>query len=107
MMEGTNQHNGTIQRADFRLIHPALRWSYQITAKKTPINHEEKKGYLTRNIRTRLLWKELGHLMNDRDHSRKVKDNSEDKIRYITSNFKNRRLQILQDPTNSAPRKAK
>jgi len=45
--------------------------------------------------------------MNDRDHNRKVKDNSEDKIRYITSDFKNRRLQILQDPTNSAPRKAK
>ena len=30
--------------------------------------------------------------MNDRDHNRKVKDNSEDKIRYITS----RRLQILK-----------
>ena len=49
--------------------------------------------------------KELGNLMNNRDHNRKVKDNSEDKIRYITSDFKNRRLQILQDPTNSAPRK--
>ena len=26
--------------------------------------------------------------MNDRDHNRKVKDNSEDKIHYITSDFK-------------------
>ena len=68
---------------------------------------EERKKYLARNKRTRLFRKELGNLMNDRDHSRKVKDNSEDKIRSITSDFKNRRLQILQDPMNSVPRKAK
>ena len=53
------------------------------------------------------LREKLGNLMNDRDHSRKVKDNSEDKILSITSGFKNRRLQILQDPTNSVSRKAK
>ena len=70
-------------------------------------SQEERKGYLARNKVTRLFKKELGNLMNDRDHSRKVKDNSEDKIRYITSDFKNRRLQILQDPMNSVPRKAK
>ena len=34
--------------------------------------------------------------MDNGDHNRKVKDNSEDKIRYITSDFKNRRLQILK-----------
>ena len=71
--------------------------------KNNSSNQEERKGYLTRNKGTRLFKKELGNLMNDRDHSRKVKDNSKDKIRYITSNFKNRRLQILQDPTNLAP----
>ena len=107
MMEGTNPHNGTIQRADFRLIHPALRQSYQITAKKQPINYEEKKGYLTRNIRTRFVRKELGNIMNNQGYSRKISDNSGDKILSITSDFKNRRLQILQDPTYSVPQKAK
>ena len=75
--------------------------------KKQPINHVEKKGYLTRNIRTQFLWKELGNLMNNQDYSRKINDNSEDKILSITSNLKNIRLQILQDPTNSVPQKAK
>ena len=75
--------------------------------KKQLVNHEEKKGYLTRNIRTRFLQKELGNLMNNQDHIRKINDNSEGKILSITSNFKNRRLQILQDPTNSIPRKVK
>ena len=46
------------------------------------------KGYLTRNIRTRFLWKELGNLMNNQDYSRKMNDNSEDKILSITSGFK-------------------
>jgi hypothetical protein len=59
------------------------------------------KGYLTRNIRTRFLRKELENLMNNQDYSRKINDNSEDKILSITSDFKNRRLQILQDPMNS------
>ena len=45
--------------------------------------------------------------MNNQDYSRKINDNSEDKILSITSDFKNRRLQILQHPTNSVPRKAK
>ena len=75
--------------------------------KKQPVNHEEKKGYLTRNIRTRFLRKELGNIMNNQNYSRKVNNNSEDKILSITSDFKNRRLQILQDPTYSVPRKAK
>ena len=75
--------------------------------KKQPVNHEEKKGYLTRNIRTRFLWKELGNLMNNRNYSRKINDNSEDKILSITSDFKNRRLQILQDPMDLVPWKAK
>ena len=75
--------------------------------KNNSSNQEERKGYLARYKVTRLFKKELGNLMNDRDHSREVKDNSEDKICFITSDFKNRRLQILQDPTNSVPRKAK
>ena len=45
--------------------------------------------------------------MNNQDYNRKINDNSEDKILSIASDFKNRRLQILQDPTNSVPRKAK
>ena len=45
--------------------------------------------------------------MNNQDHNRKINDNSEDKILSITSDFKNRRLQILQDPTNLVPRKEK
>ena len=63
------------------------------------------KGYLTRNKRTQLLQKELGSLMNNQDYNRKMNDNSEDKILSITSGFK--KIHILQDPTNSAPRKAK
>ena len=35
MTDGTNPHNGTVQRADFRLIHPAPRRSYHITTKRT------------------------------------------------------------------------
>ena len=67
-----------------------------------PVNHEEMKGYLTRNIRTRFLRKELGNLMNNQDYSRKINDNSEDKILSIINGFKkNTRLHILQDPTNS------
>ena len=53
-----------------------------------PVNHEEMKGYLTRNKRTQLLQKELGSLMNNQDYSRKMNDNSEDKILSITSGFK-------------------
>ena len=69
---------------------------YKNNSSKQEERAEERKGYLTRNKRTRLFKKELGNLMNNRDHNRKVKDNSEDKIRYITSDFKNRRLQILK-----------
>ena len=75
--------------------------------KKQPVNHEEKKGYLTRNVRTQFLRKELENLMNNQDYSRKINDNSEYNVLFITSDFKNRRLQILQDPTYSVPRKAK
>ena len=55
---------------------------------KEPINHEAMKGYLTRNIRTRFLHKELGNLINNQDFSRKKNDNSEDKILSITNGFK-------------------
>ena len=81
--EGTNPHNSTNQRADFRLIRPAPRQGYQIATRTTRqtkkkerrkegLPHKEQKepGYLK---------KELGNLMNNRDHNRKVKDNSEDK----------------------------
>ena len=42
MTEGTNPHNGTIQRADFRLIHLALMRSHQITARTT--HPQRRKG---------------------------------------------------------------
>ena len=100
------QTNGQISDLSVQHHGRVIR-SLQEQLVKTRRKKEERKGYLTRNKRTRLFKKELGNLMNDRDHNRKVKDNSEDKIRYITSDFKNRRLQILQDPTNSAPRKAR
>jgi len=35
MMDGSNLHNGTVQRADFRLIHPAPRQSYHIATKRS------------------------------------------------------------------------
>ena len=35
MMDGTLLHKGTIQRADFRLIHPAPWQSYHIATKRT------------------------------------------------------------------------
>jgi len=82
------QHHGRV----FRLLQ------------EQPVNHEETKGHLARNKRTRLLKKELGSLMNNQDYSRKMNDNSEDKILSITNGFKNRRLHILQDPMNSALR---
>ena len=42
MMDGTLLHKGTVQRADFRLIHPAPRQSYHIATKRI-INHEATK----------------------------------------------------------------
>ena len=35
MTEGINLYNGTVQRADFGLIHPAERQSYHIATKRT------------------------------------------------------------------------
>ena len=35
MTDSTNPHNGTVQWADFRLIHPAKRQSYHIAVKRT------------------------------------------------------------------------
>ena len=35
MTDGTLLHNGTVQQADFRLIHPAPRQSYHIATKRT------------------------------------------------------------------------
>ena len=35
MTDSTLLHNGTVQRVDFRLIHPAQRYSYHITTKRT------------------------------------------------------------------------
>ena len=54
---------------------------------KELISHKAKKGYLTRNIRTRFLQKELGNLINNQDCCRKKNDNSEDKILSITNGF--------------------
>ena len=66
--------------------------------KKQPVNHEEKKGYLTRNIRTRFLRKELRNLMNNQNYSRKIYDNSEDKILSITNDFKRYKITHLTRP---------
>ena len=35
MMDGTIPHKGTVQRVDFKLIHPAPRQSYHIAIKRT------------------------------------------------------------------------
>ena len=35
MTDDTNPHNGTVQRADFGLIHPAKWQSYHIATKRT------------------------------------------------------------------------
>ena len=82
-------------------IHTTVQFNVQISdlsiqhhgrvirlLQEQPVNHEEMKGYLTRNIRTPFLWKELRNLMNNWNYSRKINDNSEDKILSITSNFK-------------------
>ena len=71
-----------------------------ILPQKELINNKAKKGYLTGSATTRSLQKELRNLMNNQDYNRKINDNSKDKILSIASDFKNRRLQILQDPTN-------
>ena len=49
-----------------------------ILLQKELINHKATKGYLTRSITTRSLWKELENLKNNRDISRIKNDNSED-----------------------------
>ena len=57
-MEGTNPHNSTNQRADFRLIRPAPRQGYQIATRTTRQNKKKEKatsqgtkepGYLRKN----------------------------------------------------------
>ena len=55
---------------------------------KELISHEATEGYLTRNITTRSLQKELGNLIDNRDISRIKNDNSEDKILSIINDFK-------------------
>ena len=87
MTDGANPHNGTVQRADFKLIHLAPRQSYHITTKEL-INNKAKKGYLTRSATTRSLQKELGNPRNNRDIIRMKNDNSEDKILFIINGFK-------------------
>ena len=87
MTEGTNPHNGTVQR---QISDLSIQQNDRVTIllQKELISHKAKKGYLTRNIRTRFLQKELGNLMNNQDYSRKMNDNSEDMILSITSGFK-------------------
>ena len=65
---------------------------------KEPINHEATKGYLTRNIRTRFLQKELGNLINNQDFSRKKNDNSEDKILSIINGYQKYKITHLTRP---------
>ena len=64
MTEDTNPHNGTVQGADFGLIHPAKWQNYHIATKEL-ISHEATKGHLTRDITTRPLQKELGNLISN------------------------------------------
>ena len=59
-----------------------------ILLQKELINHEATEGYLTRNITTRSLYKELGNLINNWDISRIKNDNSEDKMFSIINGFK-------------------
>ena len=65
---------------------------------KELINHDATEGYLTRNTRTRFLYKELGSLINNQDISRKENDNSEDKILSIINSFKNYKITHLTRP---------
>ena len=67
MMDGTLLHKGTVQRADFRLIHPAPRQSYHIATKRTHqpwsnegLPHKEHKN-LVFIKRTRESHKQSGH----------------------------------------------
>ena len=46
-MEGTNPHNSTNQRADFRLIRPAPRQGYQ--KEKATSQGTKELGYLRKN----------------------------------------------------------
>ena len=106
MMDGTLLHNGTVQRADFRLIHPAPRQSYQITTRTTRqpwrnkgLPHKEHKN-LVLTKRTQESHEQPGLQQKNKWQLRR-----QDSFHY--KRLKNRRLQILQDPTNSVPRKAK
>ena len=65
---------------------------------KELIIHEATEGYLTRNITTRSLQKELGNLIDNRDISRIKNDNSEDKILSITNDFKRYKITHLTRP---------
>ena len=69
-----------------------------ILLQKELISHEATKGHLTRSITTRTLQKELGNLINKRDISRIKNDNSEDKILFITNDFKRYKITHLTRP---------
>ena len=69
-----------------------------ILLQKELINHEATEGYLTRNITTRSLQKELENLIDNRDISRIKNDNSEDKILSITNDFKRYKITHLTRP---------
>jgi hypothetical protein len=50
MMDGTPFHNGIVQRADSRLIHP-VPWQICYITQKELINHEANTGYHTRKTK--------------------------------------------------------
>ena len=56
------------------------------------------EGYLTRNTRTRFLYKELESPINNQDISRKENDNLEDKILSIINSFKKYKITHLIRP---------
>ena len=67
MTDGMLLHNSTVQRADFRLIHPAPRQSYHIATKRTDqpwsnegLPHKEHKNSVLIE-RTQESHKQPGH----------------------------------------------
>ena len=100
MTDGTLLHKGTVQRADFRLIHPTPWQNYLITTRRT--HHQWSKEGLSHKERNNPVLTERtlkSHQQPGYQENKELQLRRQDSFHY-RNGLKNRRLHILQDPTN-------
>ena len=97
MTDDTLLHNGTVQRADFRLIHPTQWQRYHITTKRThqPLS---KEGLPHKEHNNPVLTERTQESHKQPGHKQKKNENSEDKILSIINGFKNYKITHLTRP---------